>query len=139
MTTIDNLAQAKETVEALSDFLRRFDQTLGVLDALKGHAQPKPVTPRISTLPKRESVLPSRTPRPEAMPERILKILETAGRPLTVAEMVDYHQELGWPVADRQALRKQIFASAYYLAKKKGSLTNSEGQYSITPQDSTPA
>jgi hypothetical protein len=139
MTTIDNLAQAKETVEALSDFLRRFEQTLGLLDALKGQGQPKPVTPRISTISRRESILPSRTPRPEAMPERILKILETAGRPLTVAEMVDYHQELGWPVPDRQALRKQIFASAYYLAKKKGRLTSNEGRYSFASQEPTPA
>ena len=76
---------------------------------------------------------------PEAMPDRILTILQAAARPLTVAEMVDFHESLGWGVPNRQALRKQIFASAYYLAKRKGTLTNTNGKYSVTQQESAQA
>jgi len=113
---------------------------LGVLGSLTGQTSARPAMPE-SIRPIRPSI-PSRVPArpmPEVMADRIFLLLRTAGHPLTVPEMVDQHAHLGWAVPDRQALRKQLFASAYYLAKKKGRLTNSNGKYSIPAQEAQPA
>ena len=137
MMTIDNLAQAKESVEALSDFLKRFEQTLGALGSLTGQTSTALVAPH-RTAPPSPIPAPSRIsarPMPDAMPERIDVILRAAGRPMTVSEMINYHGQLGWVVADRKALYRQILASAYYSAKKKKVLTNDNGKYSIAAQE----
>jgi len=58
---------------------------------------------------------------------------------MTVSEMVKQHQQFGWALPDRKALYRQMLASAYYLAKKKGLLNNNKGKYSIVIQEPTPA
>lgn len=140
MTKIENLTQAKETVEALSDFLKRFEDSLGVLGSLTGHAATLSPMPRVSGIPERKS-LPSRIPArpmPDAMPERIFTILRSSGRPMTVSEMVNQHRNFGWALPDPKALYRQMLASAYYLATKKGQLINNKGKYSIPIDENAP-
>jgi hypothetical protein len=140
MTKIDNLTQAKETVDALSDFLRRFEQTLDALGSLTGQASTASIPHRGSLAPPRRTPPPNGVPgrpMPDAMPERIFAILKSTGRAMTVSEMVEQHRQFGWALPDRKALYKQMLASAYYMATKKGTLVNNNGKYTIAPYEAT--
>lgn len=141
MQTINNLAEAKETVEALADFLKRFEQTLGALGSLTGKSltqtpavvPPAPLSQRIGVPLRPLNPNAETPPLPESMQDRVYQVLRSGSAPMTAAEMVVRYQALGWPVPDRKALYRQLLACAYYLSTRRHTLVNNKGKYSIAP------
>lgn len=70
---------------------------------------------------------------PKGMSARVIQILSESGRPMKPKQIVNKHQELGWPEpkGGRAKLYEAVSGSLSYLLNRKGLLTKTKNGYSI--------
>jgi hypothetical protein len=119
--TISSLPEAVESLNAVTEFLVKLSVSLGVPvktgDAKIQHSANGKI--------------------PRGTSEQVIQILTDSQRPLMPKDIVNRHQDLGWPAPEggRTKLYEAVAGSLSYLLNRKGILTKSKKGYSIKHEE----
>lgn len=137
MVRITNLGEAIESVSALSEFLTKFNETLGVLGNMASKSSSE-----VRHQPIPQPVVVNKaghTDVPTSWGARALEILKEAGKPLSPTEMVSIYRAKGWPGSDgdERKLYTALLSGAYYMFKQNR-LLRQNGKYSLSNKTISP-